>query len=102
LLTSIAHPIELDGEDHFWDPGIEKDRVKENYLKSTGIRVIRFENKWVNEDIARVLEKINAEFNHPSFYASLKIGPLLEKVGKLHKLFTNVLLAIYFGIPCIV
>ena len=57
--------IELDGEDHFWDPGIEKDRVKENYLKSTGIKVIRFENKWVYEDIAWVLEKIKAEFNHP-------------------------------------
>ena len=57
--------IELDGEDHFWDPGIEKDRVKENYLKSTGIKVIRFENKWVYEDIAWVLERIIAEFNHP-------------------------------------
>ena len=57
--------IELDGEDHFWDAGIEKDRVKENYLKSIGIKVIRFENKWVYADIAWVLEKIKAEFNHP-------------------------------------
>ena len=39
--------IELDGEDHFWEPGIEKDRVKENYLKNTGIKVIRFDNKRV-------------------------------------------------------
>ena len=42
--------IELNGEDHFWDPGIEKDRIKENYLKSTGIKVMRFENKWVCEN----------------------------------------------------
>ena len=57
--------IELDDEDNFWDPGIKKDRVKENYLKSIGIKVIRFYNKWVYEDIAWVLEKIKAEFNHP-------------------------------------
>jgi len=57
--------IELDGEHHFWEPGIENDRNKENYLKSIGIRVIRFENKWVFEDINWVLEKIKAAFNHP-------------------------------------
>ena len=53
--------IELDGEDHFWDTGIEKERVKENDLN----KVIRFENKWVYEDIAWVIEQIKAEFNHP-------------------------------------
>lgn len=57
--------IELDGEDHFWKPGIEKDRIKENYLKSIGIRVIRFENKWVFEDIGWVLQQIKMVFNHP-------------------------------------
>jgi very-short-patch-repair endonuclease len=57
--------IELDGEDHFWEPGIEKDRIKENYLKSIGIKVLRFENKWVFEDITWVLEQIRAVFNHP-------------------------------------
>ena len=74
--------IELDGEDHFWDAGIGKDRIEENYLKSIGIKVIRFENKWVYADIAWVLEKIKAEFNHPWFYASHKIGPLFEKAGE--------------------
>jgi very-short-patch-repair endonuclease len=57
--------IELDGEGHFQEPGIEKDRIKEDYLKSIGIRVIRFENKWVFEDVNWVLERIKAEFNHP-------------------------------------
>ena len=28
--------IELDGEDHNWEPGIERDIAKENYLKSIG------------------------------------------------------------------
>lgn len=57
--------VELDGEAHFWEPGIEKDRIKENYLQSIGIRVIRFENKWVFEDINWVLEQIKAAFNRP-------------------------------------
>lgn len=57
--------VELDGEQHYHEPGIEKDRIKENYLKSIGIRVIRFENKWIFEDIAWVLEQIKAAFNHP-------------------------------------
>ena len=55
--------------------------------------MIRFENKWVYEDIVWVLEKIKAEFNHPWFYASHKIGPLLDKAGKRHKLFINVSMA---------
>lgn len=52
--------VELDGEGHFHEPGIEKDCIKENYLKSIGIRMIRFENKWIFEDIAWVLEQIKA------------------------------------------
>jgi len=57
--------IELDGEGHFWQPGIERDRIKEEYLESLGIKTLRFENKLVFEDVLWVLEKIKAEFNHP-------------------------------------
>ncbi len=57
--------VELDGEDHLWEAGMERDRIKENYLKSLGIKVLRFENKWVFEDINWVLEQIKAAFNHP-------------------------------------
>ncbi|HSU51847.1 MAG TPA: endonuclease domain-containing protein [Segetibacter sp.] len=57
--------IELDGEGHFWEPGIERDRVKENYLRSIGITVVRFENKLVFEDIEWVLQQIEGKFNHP-------------------------------------
>jgi very-short-patch-repair endonuclease len=57
--------IELDGEGHFWEPGIEKDRRKEDYLGSIGVRVLRFENKLLFENVNWVLEKIKAEFNHP-------------------------------------
>ncbi len=57
--------IEVDGEDHFWEPGIEKDKMKESYLKSIGLRVLRFENNRVFEDIGWVLGQIKAAFNHP-------------------------------------
>lgn len=54
--------IDLDGEGHFSEEGMEKDRKKEDYLTSIGIKVLRFENKWVFDDIAWVLERIKAEF----------------------------------------
>ena len=57
--------IEPDGEDYFWERGIENDREKENYLNGLGIQVIRFEDKWVFEDIQWVLGQIKAPFNHP-------------------------------------
>jgi very-short-patch-repair endonuclease len=57
--------VELDGEGHYHEPGIERDRIKESYLRSIGIRVVRFENRWVFEDIEWVLGEIRARFNHP-------------------------------------
>ena len=54
--------IELDGEDHYWQEGIEKDLKKELFLKRHSIRVLRFENKWVFQDIEYVLKTIAAAF----------------------------------------
>jgi very-short-patch-repair endonuclease len=50
--------IELDGEHHYHEPGITNDRLKESYLNSIGVKVLRFENKLVFEDIEWVLERI--------------------------------------------
>jgi very-short-patch-repair endonuclease len=58
--------VELDGEHHYHEPGITNDRVKESYLQSVGIKVIRFENKLVFKDIEWVLEQIKGAFiYHP-------------------------------------
>ncbi len=54
--------IELDGEQHFWEEGIIRDSKKTNFLESQGIVVIRFENKWVFEDIEFVLAEITKCF----------------------------------------
>jgi very-short-patch-repair endonuclease len=54
--------IELDGEQHFWEVGIMQDNKKTNFLECLGIVVIRFENKWVFEDIEFVLGEIKKCF----------------------------------------
>ena len=56
--------VELDGEDHFWDEGIRRDEKHTVYLSSLNIRVIRFENKWVFEDIEYVLHLMKNVY-HP-------------------------------------
>jgi very-short-patch-repair endonuclease len=54
--------IELDGEPHFWEEGMRKDFKKTKFLESQGIVVIRFENKWVFEDLEFVLGEIKKIF----------------------------------------
>jgi very-short-patch-repair endonuclease len=54
--------IELDGEHHYWQEGIDKDLKKELFLQGHSIRVLRFENKWVFQDIEYVLKTIAAAF----------------------------------------
>ena len=55
--------IELDGEAHFWEEGMKKDDLKTAYLNAKGIRVIRFENKWVFEDLEYVMGAILNEIS---------------------------------------
>ncbi len=55
--------IELDGSVHFCRIGMFRDNEKFQFLKSQGIKVIRFENKYVHDDINFVLSKIIDEFN---------------------------------------
>jgi very-short-patch-repair endonuclease len=54
--------VELDGEDHYWKAGIDKDRRKSLFLQQHSIRVLRFENKWVFQDLKFVLKTISEAF----------------------------------------
>ncbi len=60
--------IELDGARHFSGLGAAEDRERTTYLESKGIRVLRFENREVFEEIVRVLDVIRANFRfgHPA------------------------------------
>ncbi len=66
--------IELDGAHHFTDEGIKYDEDRTKYLNSLNIKVIRFENVKVFEDLVGVLNKIKACLDHPDS-AGGRIGP---------------------------
>ena len=56
--TEVRLAIELDGARHFTVEGRESDRVRSDVLAQHGIRVLRFENRLVLDDIGTVVEQI--------------------------------------------
>ena len=54
--------IELDGEVHFNDLAREYDYERTLFLQQFGIKVLRFENKWVFEEPEQVIEIIRRNF----------------------------------------
>jgi very-short-patch-repair endonuclease len=55
--------VELDGARHYTEEGMEYDKRRTEFLERFGIRVIRFENKLVFEDLEGVLRAIKASCN---------------------------------------
>lgn len=53
--------IEIDGSQHYTDDGLGYDKVRDEFIRSLGIRIIRFSNREIMEDMAVVLEKIKGE-----------------------------------------
>lgn len=56
--------IEVDGWVHFYQ--VEKDRIRENFLRSVGFTVLRFSNVEVRTNMAYVLEVILEQLEAPS------------------------------------
>ena len=54
--------IELDGEQHFTDEGMEYDQDRTDYLNTYNIKVIRFENDEVFHSPEGVLAEIKSNF----------------------------------------
>ena len=52
--------VELDGEIH--NRQIEEDKIRDAYLLSKGIKVVRFENRFVFEHLEQVLDDIKSNF----------------------------------------
>ena len=50
--------IELDGETHYTEEAIEYDRVRDEYLEAVGIKLVRYRNQDVYENLEGVLENI--------------------------------------------
>ena len=54
--------IELDGDVHFNERAEQYDHERSLFLKYFGVRVLRFENKWVFEEPGWVLDRIRGAF----------------------------------------
>jgi very-short-patch-repair endonuclease len=50
--------IELDGGQHYTEEGKKKDGVRDRFLEDAGLRVLRFSDRDVFENLQGVLEKI--------------------------------------------
>ena len=57
--------IELDGDIHKYDNVNSRDRNKQVYLDTLGIKLLRFENQLVFTNLENVLQEIVSCFNHP-------------------------------------
>ncbi|MGA2296111.1 MAG: endonuclease domain-containing protein [FCB group bacterium] len=57
--------IELDGSGHYTDSGLEKDKIRNNYLNKLNIKVLRISNVEVNNNIQGVLQYIIGNFTTP-------------------------------------
>ena len=50
--------IEVDGSQHYSDETTEYDRIRDEYMRSLGLRVLRFTNTEVMKNIEVVIESI--------------------------------------------
>ena len=55
--------IEVDGSQHFINETIEYDRIREEYVRSLGLKVLRFTNTEVLKHVEGVVERIEEEMN---------------------------------------
>ncbi len=56
--------VELDGAEHFTLQGSLNDQERDDYLKGLNIRVVRFENKEVYNNLELVMEEIKSYFRN--------------------------------------
>jgi very-short-patch-repair endonuclease len=54
--------IELDGQHHYTPDGISRDTERDKHLEMMNIKVLRFENKEVFNNLTQVLQKIKVHF----------------------------------------
>lgn len=53
--------VEIDGNQHYKEEGLEYDGIRSEYLNSIGIKVIRFRNEEVLNNIEKVMRKLEGE-----------------------------------------
>lgn len=50
--------IEIDGGQHFSEEGLQKDSVRDDYIKKLGFRVLRFSDRDVFMNLEAIVERI--------------------------------------------
>jgi len=56
--ASLKIVIEIDGDSHFDEAGRQKDAIRDKFLQSQDIQVMRFTNLEIYYDLERVLEDL--------------------------------------------
>lgn len=57
--------IEIDGATHGTNKEIEKDRIREDYLKGLGLKIKRYTNRDIFDNLGLVVTDIYEELNGP-------------------------------------
>lgn len=50
--------IEVDGSQHYYNNGLESDKIRDNYLNSLGLKVLRYSNLDINNRFESVCNDI--------------------------------------------
>ena len=51
--------IEIDGTQHFEQPGKDRDEARTDYLESLGLKVVRYSNRDIDREFAAVCDDID-------------------------------------------
>src|SRR3990170_956960 len=72
--------VEVDGSQHMGDDHVQKDRIRDGYLASLGLKVLRFNSREVLKESHAVVEAIYRMIAD-QLNAEIPPGPLLKKGG---------------------
>jgi len=50
--------IELDGGQHYESQGVKKDQIRDEFIQSLGMRVLRFSDREIFKNVDGIIEKI--------------------------------------------
>jgi len=50
--------VELDGGQHYTEKGINKDKMRDNYMREQGYKILRFSDSEIFKNLSGVIERI--------------------------------------------